>query len=277
MKNLLGVIQGRLVPKYKGRYQAHPVNYWQGEFQLAANIGLDCIEFILDFNDCKDNPLIKSGGIDEISSLIQKTSVSVKTICADYFMEQPLHSKNKLVSESSLNLLESLIINAELLNVTDIVIPCVDMSSLSSVDSISRFIFQINKILPIIEEKNINLSLETDLSPQEFSNLLVKLNSKNITVNYDIGNSAGLGYNIIEELDAYGDRITDIHIKDRVLNGSSVILGEGNADFDLFFNKIKELDYQGPFIMQAYRDDEGFEIFCKQFDWIKRYLGYRLD
>ena len=43
MKNLLGVMQGRLVPKYKGRYQAHPVNYWQSEFQLAANIGSQAV------------------------------------------------------------------------------------------------------------------------------------------------------------------------------------------------------------------------------------------
>ena len=38
------------------------------------------------------------------------------------------------------------------------------------------------------------------------------------------------------------------------------------------FNKLKEFDYQGPFIMQAYRDEEGVEIFKKQLDWIKPYL-----
>ena len=46
-ENYFGVMQGRLLPKYKGRYQAHPVNYWQDEFRIANEIGLDCIEFIL--------------------------------------------------------------------------------------------------------------------------------------------------------------------------------------------------------------------------------------
>jgi len=73
-------------------------------------------------------------------------------------------------------------------------------------------------------------------------------------------------------LETYGDRITDTHIKDRVLAGGPVILGEGDANFTKFFNKLMEFDYQGPFIMQAYRDDEGVEIFKKQLDWIKRYL-----
>lgn len=58
IKNKLGVMQGRLLPKFQGRYQAHPKGFWQKEFEIAKEIGLDCIEFILDFNDAEDNPLI---------------------------------------------------------------------------------------------------------------------------------------------------------------------------------------------------------------------------
>ena len=54
MKNKIGTMQGRLLPKYQGRYQAHPVGYWQKEFEVAQQIGIDCIEFILDFNDAED-------------------------------------------------------------------------------------------------------------------------------------------------------------------------------------------------------------------------------
>ena len=53
MNNPFGVMPGRLGPKYDGRYQAHPVNSWQKEFPVAVDLGLDCIEFILDFNDFK--------------------------------------------------------------------------------------------------------------------------------------------------------------------------------------------------------------------------------
>ena len=72
---------------------------------------------------------------------------------------------------------------------------------------------------------------------------------------------------------AYGEKISDIHIKDRELGGKSVLLGQGNANFDSFFNKLREFNYQGPFIMQAYRDEEGIEIFKKQLDWVKPYLS----
>ena len=127
-------------------------------------------------------------------------------------------------------------------------------------------------IVVIAEKHEINLSLETDLAPQLFIELLERFNSNRVTVNYDIGNSAALGYDLFEELESYGKRITDIHIKDRVLDGGPVELGQGDADFYAFFNKLKEFDYQGPFIMQAYRDDEGVAVFTQQLEWIKPYL-----
>ena len=272
MKNYIGVIQGRLLPKYEGRYQAHPVGYWKDEFSIAKEIGLDCIEFILDYNDANLNPLISKNGIAEIDSLINKTGIKVKTICADYFMESPLHSKDVNEANSSKDMLVNLLYNAIKLGVSDIVIPCVDQSTLASQEAIELFISAMMPIVKIAEDNNINFSLETDLAPKEFLSLLEYFDSNNLTVNYDIGNSAALGYNSEEELTTYGHKISDIHIKDRVLGGGPIILGEGNADFDVFFKKLKEFDYQGPFIMQAYRDNEGVEIFKKQLNWVKQYI-----
>jgi L-ribulose-5-phosphate 3-epimerase len=272
MENKIGVMQGRLLPKYHGRYQAHPVDYWQEEFEIARKYKLDCIEFIFDFNDSERNPLLKDGGIDEIKSVSNKTGVVVKTICADYLMEAPLHSKNSSISNESQRVMALLLESAKQLGITDIVIPCVDQSTLSNHEAVERFVNKLTPMLKTAKEYNINFSLETDLNPKSFVKLLDQFNSDCISVNYDIGNSASLGYDSVEELDAYGEKITDIHIKDRKLNGGSVVLGDGDADFDRFFNKLKEFNYKGPFIMQAYRDDDGVDIFKAQLDWIERYF-----
>jgi len=272
MNNKIGVMQGRLLPKYQGRYQAHPKGYWQKEYEIAKALDLDCIEFILDFNDAELNPLLRSGGIEEILEISKTSGITTKTICADYFMQAPIHSMNESVATKSLNILSRLLHSSSKLEVTDIVIPCVDQSSLNNKKSIERFVLKMQTILSVAEDYNINISLETDLAPVPFVELLERLNSKNVTVNYDIGNSAALGYNSVEELDAYGCRISDIHIKDRVFGGGTVVLGNGHADFPLFFNKLSEFNYNGPFIMQAYRDDDGVGIFKNQLDWISQYI-----
>lgn len=271
--NKIGVMQGRLLPKYLGRYQAHPINYWQDEFLIASEIGLDCIEFIFDYNNAGLNPLLKVNGINEIKSVVRSSLVEVKTICADYFMEAPFHSQNSSVVKSSQVVMKKLLENVSKIGVSDIVIPCVDQASLEDKDAVNRLVKNLKPLLKIAEDYGINLSLETDLSPEPFAELLSRFNSNRVKVNYDIGNSAALGYDPIEELDAYGKSISDIHIKDRMFGGGPVVLGSGDADFNSFFKGLNKLDYDGPFVMQAYRDDEGVSIFKSQLNWFKKYIA----
>ena len=91
----LGTMQGRLLPKYKGRYQAHPNGYWRDEFAVAAEAGLDLIEFILDLEDAAENPLFADS--QAIKAITAKTGIGVVSICADYFMDAPLHTDRNSV------------------------------------------------------------------------------------------------------------------------------------------------------------------------------------
>ena len=273
----LGIMQGRLLPKFKNRYQAHPLGYWKDEFTIAKEIGLSYIEFILDHNDYEKNPLMSDLGINEIENIIQKTGVGVRSICADIFMEAPLHSDNNFISNISKEILLKLIENSAKLGITDIVIPCVDQSTLKGEADQKRLIENLTEPINLANKRKINLSLETDLAPIPFLNLLNKLDAGVVKVNYDIGNSASLGFDIFEEFKLYGNRISDIHIKDRLLGGGSVVLGTGNANFKSFFEVFSTIDFKGPIVMQVYRDDEGVEIFKKQFDWFKLKIKNEYD
>ena len=268
----IGVMQGRLLPKYKGRYQAHPIGYWEDEFEIAASLGLDLIEFILDYNDYEDNPLMSVSGCKEIEEISNQSGVHVKTVCADYFMDAPLHSDDLNLATLSAAVLRQLILNSQNIGITDIIIPLVDQSSVATLESQDRFINALTPFLIDLEEQDINLNLETDLGPSEFKHLLAQIDSKRVTVNYDTGNSAGMGYDPEKEFAAYGDRITDIHVKDRVKDGFSVCLGQGSANFSKIFKCVQNYGYTGPFIMQAFRDDEGLEIFKTQLTWLRSCL-----
>jgi sugar phosphate isomerase/epimerase len=268
----IGIMQGRLLPKFQGRYQAHPVGYWQKEFEIAKNLDLGLIEFILDFNNFEINPLMTMQGLREIKALVDHTGVTVKSVCADYFMEAPLHSENLVIGEKSSLVLKQLIRNGAILGITDIVIPCVEQASLKNIEDQVRLVNKLTPLLDEAEKYNINLALETDLGPKPFLELLNMFDSERIKVNYDTGNSASLGYDSLEEFACYGDKISDIHIKDRQLGGGSVPLGSGDTDFNSFFTALSKIDYKGIFIMQVYRDDEGVDIFKRQFNWFKDLL-----
>ena len=258
----LGVMQGRLLPKYKGLYQSFPIGYWQDEFPIAKKLGLDCIEFIIDDLSYPENPLMTEEGVRQIQHIVAETGVQVKTICADYFMEHPFHDVSQKDFDHSMTVLGVLLENGRKLGVTDIVIPCVDKSSLlNKKQHIPGFIVAMKHAGKLAQASGINLSLETDLGPQDFRDLLLKIDSPRLKVNYDIGNSAALGYLESEEIAAYGEWISDVHIKDRVLGGGSVPVGTGDAKIENALAELKKAGYSGVFIMQVYRDDEGVEIF----------------
>jgi L-ribulose-5-phosphate 3-epimerase len=270
--NPLGVMQGRLLPKYQGRYQAHPIGYWQDEFLIASKLGLDCIEFIFDYNDYENSPLLTTQGQKQIRSISEQARIRVFSVCADYFMEAPLSSEDEKSAQKSLEVLNKLISSAAELGVKNIVIPCVDKSSIQDEYIRDKLIEVLRSIIPEVEKCEINLSLESDLNPKQLNNLLDQIPSEYLTVNYDIGNSAALGYDYRDELHSYVDRISDIHIKDRELGGGSVLLGSGNADIPGFFNYLRKFNYNGPFIMQAYRDNNGINIFKQQLGWLNQKL-----
>ena len=98
--------------------------------------------------------------------------MKVKTICADYFMEAPLHVLSKDRVKVSQKVLGTLIQNSIQLGVTDIVIPCIDQSSLSNNSFTKLFVGDIQSSIELAEQLNINLSLETDLAPAPFLELL---------------------------------------------------------------------------------------------------------
>ncbi len=246
----IGIMQGRLLPWYKNNYQSHPVNYWESEFYIAKDLGFNSIEFIYDYNESTQNPLTSNEGVDHIKTLIESTDVEVNSICADYFMEAPFHSENQHHSEKELI---KLINSSKKINIKDIVIPCVDQSSLKSKEDIDKLVTSMTKILHIAEDAEIIINIETDMNPNSIKDFLQRFTSNNIKINYDSGNSASMGYDINQEFDSYGRFISDIHIKDRLLNGESVFLGTGDAKLKTLIQLIKKFKLNKQLIMQASR------------------------
>jgi hexulose-6-phosphate isomerase len=102
----------------------------------------------------------------------------------------------------------------------------------------------------------------------------IKDESLPIKITYDSGNSSGRGYDPKEEIDTYGEEITNVHIKDRLKGNGTKNLGEGSADFDTVFAKLKEKKYLGDFILQVARgeDFKEEETVASQIEFVKKYL-----
>jgi hexulose-6-phosphate isomerase len=138
-----------------------------------------------------------------------------------------------------------------------LVIPLVDNSSLGDSIKFSAVEQFFGPLTNLLLSTKIKVAFETDLKPKSFSSFINFFDKDIFGVNYDIGNSASLGFKPIEEFAAIGDRVISVHVKDRLLGGTTVPLGTGNADFSLVFKCLNELGYMGDLIMQTARAQDG--------------------
>ena len=248
-------MQGRLSPPRFGRLQSFPGKQWREEFYRAKNAGLDCIEWVYESDTLHENPLRTHDGIREIKKVTRESGVEVWSICADYFMTNPLITGDGSPDPASTGHLDWLLDQAIDLDIRYIVLPFVDASSLRHGQRIKGAVSLIRSVVKKLEDNRIELHYETDLRPVVLHSLFEEIDHPLIRANYDIGNSASLGYDPKEELSFIGEYLGSVHVKDRTLHGGSVPLGSGNADFVTCFTLFCDLHYSGPYILQAARED----------------------
>jgi L-ribulose-5-phosphate 3-epimerase len=256
----LGIMQGRLLPPEQHRFQSFPRQRWRDELALAAAAGLDTIEWIYDAYGEDVNPLVTDEGARELKHLCSISKVGVESVCADWFMDFPLVGVGVETAKPRWQRLAWLMRRCAVLDINRIVVPFVDASAIRVDEDAAMVAAGINSLSETIDATNVELHLETSLSPLKFAELLRRVHHPRVKVNYDAGNSAALGYRPAEEFNEYGSRVGSVHLKDRRLGAGTVPLGEGDVNFGELFDALSAVDYRADFVLQVARGTEGDEL-----------------
>ena len=272
LTNEIGIMQGRLSPRIDGKIQAYPASTWQKEFEIAQEIGYAAIEWIVE-KPVETNALMTNSGKAEIKKMIASTEVRIDYVCADIFMQQPLVRMTKDTKSQNKEYLSAILKNAKEVGAIGVEIPFVDNSSIKSENEKLEFIDVMQDAFKLAKDLDLKLSLETDLPPIEFRELLENIDLDHVQANYDIGNSASLGFDPREELEAYGLKILNVHVKDRKLGSTTVPLGTGNANINFVLQKLQEIGYRGGLTMQAARGENDVETAKEQLKYVRTLLN----
>jgi hexulose-6-phosphate isomerase len=272
LTNEIGIMQGRLSPRIDGKIQAYPASTWQKEFEIAQEIGYAAIEWIVE-KPVETNALMTDSGKAEIKKAIASTGVRIDYVCADIFMQQPLVRMSEVTKSQNKEYLATILKNAKEVGAIGVEIPFVDNSSIKNEKEKQEFTDAMKDAFNLAKDLELKISLETDLPPLEFQKLLENIDLDHVQANYDIGNSASLGFDPKEELDAYGLKILNVHVKDRKLGSTTVPLGSGNANINYVFQKLKEIGYIGGLTMQAARGENDIETAKEQLQYVRNLLN----
>ena len=260
MQNI-GFMQGRLSPIIDNKIQSFPFNDWEEEFSKATKIGLSCIEWTLDYPNLDINPLLQERYRNKILELSQKNDINIPSVTLDCCMQRPFwKEKNALSFNNLIRDLEKIIFSAKSVGAKIVVIPLVDNGSIQNESEFNILKKTINSMHKLLRLNAIRVAFESDYPPLKLKSFIQQFNDEFVGINYDTGNSAALGYDPVEEILTYGERIINVHIKDRVLNGTTVRLGTGNTDFKKVFRNLLLKNYKGIFILQTARSQNNKHI-----------------
>jgi hexulose-6-phosphate isomerase len=273
MQPVFGIMQGRLSPAEDGRFQSFPRNSWRQEFARAREARVCYIEWIYDDYGASVNPIATDEGVADLTALKRESGIQIPAICADWLMDYPLIRCSEEQRAQRERRLHDLLLWGKRIGASRLVLPFVDASAIRTENEKNMVLQILERALPLSEEVAVEMHLEADFGPADFACFLARIPHPSIKVNYDTGNSSGLGYIAREEFAAYGERIGSIHIKDRLrMPGGGVEtrpLGEGSADFEDVFASIRGIGYSGGFTLQVARGIEGDEV-----NWIKRQMAF---
>ena len=271
----IGFMQGRLSAIVDGRIQSFPWTCWQDEFEQGAKLGFGLMEWTLDQERLYENPLLTQAGQAEIRSLCQRYQFEIASLTGDCFMQAPFWKVQGVEREALEQDFVAITKSCAAVGISMLVIPLVDKGSLDNPEEEEVLVAYLQRQAGFLADNGLRVIFESDFKPPELARFIGRLDPSLFGINYDMGNSASLGFNPAEEIAAYGARIVNVHIKDRVFNGTTVPLGTGNADFMVVFAALASVGYAGNYILQTARaaDGDHASALCRYRDmavaWLK--------
>jgi L-ribulose-5-phosphate 3-epimerase len=247
IKNSFGIMQGRLSGPGSPPRQVFPWKDWKTEFESARRVGFQEIEWLFEANDYQKNPLWTEKGRKEIRDVQNKTGVSVKSVCAHYFVQRNPFKDTSEGKKVLVNLMEA----SSSSGINRIVFPLMQENgrdSLQDLQEVARFL---EEPLQTAKREGIKLAIESDWPSYQEVKILQQVGNQNLGVCFDIGNRTAKGFSLRNDFSQLSSFIIEIHVKDRRKNGGSQMLGEGDTNFTEFYQYVSGSNYGGPIVFET--------------------------
>ena len=193
--NRIGFMQGRLSSIVDGKIQSFPWEEWEKEFERAFEIQLSIMEWTLDYQELRKNPLMTVQGREKINNLSKKYNLSIPSLTGDCFMQKPFWKTIKSDNSNLVCDLENILEASKKVGIKMILIPLVDSGKIENLTQENLFVDVCLSMQSFLKNNQMFLIFESDYPPDKLSKFIDRFPSEQYGINYDIGNSAALGFN----------------------------------------------------------------------------------
>ena len=242
---------------------------WKDRFQITKDLGFDFLEISVDESDDRLSRLDWS--LDQKRDLVhlsQDIGVPILSMCLSGHRRFPYGSKDPKTVQQARTIMTKALDFALHCGIRNIQMAGYDVYYEDSTP-ISKNQFKDELALAVEQaaERQIMLSIEIMDYPfmssiTRFAEITKHIHSPWLTVYPDVGNLTAWWNDVPLELKTYISQISAIHLKDTLPVGPKslgqfrdLVLGEGTVDFVEVFKALKEVSYQGSFVLELWGDN----------------------
>ena len=272
MKNQLGIYEKAISNRLS----------WDEKFTLAKEAGFDCIELSIDATPERIDRLYDPGFAGTLKNALKKTSVRIFTMALTANRGYPLGSEDPAIRSKAKEIIRRAIPLAEESGISVIHIAgydelgekCNEETKKLFFDSISEVVKYAEGFAPMLAIETMDAEFMGSCT--NIRRLCEEIGSEKLRIYADVGNLAGMGKSVTEELKVGGNYIAGIHLKDsRPGIMRDVLFGDGIVDFEKALRCIAQIGYVGPMIAETWSyDDEAFHSYLKE---IASFLRAKMD
>jgi sugar phosphate isomerase/epimerase len=227
-----------------------------GLFSKARELGFDGIEFGLNRDYAHDPLWVGEGDLrGAIAEACSLTGVEARSLCLHLFNYQEYSpaSEDAAHRATARRILDQAMVACHEIGAHVVLVPFFGTSRLETDERIARLMNEMRSCAATAESLGICLALETSLEAAATVALLEGIASDAVHVYFDTGNAAGLGYDVVQEINHLGKRIVQVHVKD---HPAVPVLGSGEVDFQQALGALREIGFQDYLILELPTSDD---------------------
>lgn len=236
---------------------------WEEKFRAAKKAGFDYMEISVDESEERLARLDWTDEeIENLRLIMRSVGITFPTMCLSGHRKYPFGSKDPKVREKAMKIMEKAIHLSVKLGVRCIQLATYDVYYEDSDEETKRlFLEGMRESVAMAARAGVILAME--IMDTEFVGTIVRamhylreIPSPYFKIYPDIGNLSNFSNDVEGELELGLSETAAIHIKEtRPGVFKEVPFGEGEVRFKDIFRKLKELNYQGMFLIEMWADN----------------------
>lgn len=251
--------------------------------EKLEKIGLKRIQ--LDLDPLREHPEPWADLAERLSAAgISLVSGMFRTVGEDYSSLESIRETGGLVPDSTWaenwQNLQQTVTQAKQLGLTTVMTHAGFLPHEPSDPNFEKMVQRMRDIASLFADHGLTLCCETGQESAEGLVTFLEHLPENVAVNFDPANMLLYGNgDPIEALRTIGARVLTCHLKDAKLAqvpgtwGEEVAVGQGEVDWPLFFQTMKEIGYQGDFCIECEAGDQRLEDIIRGRDFVRKLVN----